>query len=137
MGEPVRQREGVVGELDQVRLAAHCLELARRLQVLGEGDMVDGHIPGMQIHHAGEDQLMGTAEEALGAQLDRHLVDGVPIQHACCTHRFLGLDILGHLLERLGMRRSRFVCVIVRHRSTLQSHRTAGNTPAGCGFAGL
>ena len=79
---PVGERERVVGQLDEVRLAAHGFQLAHGLQVVGQGDVVDGYMAHVQIHHGLVDVLMRDAVEVLLDELRSHLLDGLLVEHA-------------------------------------------------------
>ena len=99
---PVGEREGVVRKLDEVRFAAHGLQLAHGFQVVGERDVVDGDMAHVQVHHGLVDMLMREAVEVLLHQLWRHLFDGLLVQHASGEDGPFRFDVLGVDLATVG-----------------------------------
>ena len=95
MVRPVREGERVVGKLNDVGAAANGIKLTRSVEVVDEGDLVDGNTAGMQIAHAFENSPMRWTVEVLGLQLQHDLLQNVGVEHACGKNRFLGFDIAG------------------------------------------
>ena len=88
---PVRERKRVVGQIDQVRLAAHGLQLAR------------GNAARIQLADGLEDDAARRAVERLRLELQDKLLHRLGVQHAGRQNRLLGLDVLRHRLV-LGSR---------------------------------
>ena len=95
MRAPIRERERVVGEFNQIRTAAHGIQLAAGVERICDRDLVDGDVAHVQIEHGGEDDAMRRAEEIVGAELGGDLLDRLLIQHARCENGFLRFDVLG------------------------------------------
>ena len=91
---PVGEGERVVCQLDEVRFAAHGLQLTHGLQVVGQRDVVDGDVAHVQVHHGLVDALVGDAVEVLLDQLRSHFLDSFLVEHAGGQDGFLRLDVL-------------------------------------------
>ena len=125
---PVRERERVVGQIDQVRLAAHGLQLAHCVQVVGERYLVDGNAARVQLADGLEDNAVRRAVERLGLELQDELLHRLGVQHAGRQDGLLGLDVLRH---RLVLRRRSVVEVVApcaglvrfRHSGSSRSFR--------------
>ena len=72
---PVDERQGLTHQLQNVRLAAHGIELVDTSQVIDQRDGVDGNAAVVHIDHRGIDGLMNGPVEVIGLQLDLGLFD--------------------------------------------------------------
>ena len=72
---PVHERQGLAHQLQNVRLAAHGIELVDAAQVIDQRDRVDGNAAVVHIDHRGIDGLMNGPVEVIGLQLDLGLFD--------------------------------------------------------------
>jgi len=104
MIRPVGQREGVVGELDDVRAPAYGIELPGSVQIVRQRDLVYGYASRMQVHDRLEYDAMRRAEEVLGHELHHHLLEDLGVEHAGGEDRLLGFYVAGNrLLRRFGI----------------------------------
>ena len=72
---PVDERQGLTHQLQNIRLAAHGIELVDAAQVIDQRDGVDGNAAVVHIDHRGVDGLMNGPVEVIGLQLDLGLFD--------------------------------------------------------------
>ena len=72
---PVDERQSLAHQLQNVRLAAHGIELVDAAQVIDQRDGVDGDSAIVHIDHRGIDGLMNGPVEVIGLQLDLGLFD--------------------------------------------------------------
>ncbi len=91
---PIGKSKRVVGKFDQVRAPAHSLELSFGSQAIGERNLVDRNMARVELKDARIDKLMSRAEEILGHELGRNLVNSIGVEHTCSKNRFLGFNIV-------------------------------------------
>ena len=72
---PVDERQSLSHQLQNVRLAAHGIELVDASQVIDQRDRVNGDATVIHIDHRGIDGLMNGPVEVIGLQLDLGLFD--------------------------------------------------------------
>ena len=78
---PVRKRERVAHEFEDIGLAAHRFKLVDGAQIVDERDGVDGHAALVHAGHRREDRLVRGTVEVIGEQLDEGLLDNLAREH--------------------------------------------------------
>ena len=96
MAAPSHERERVVAEAQQEAAAAHALQLAGALEVVGEGDRVHGEVLVEHLPHGEKHGAVGGEIEVIGLKVDQALLEGVRRDHHGREDRGLRLDVLGH-----------------------------------------
>ena len=113
---PVDERERVAHELEDVRLAAHGVELVDAAQVVDERDGVDGDALLVHLDHRGIDGLVDGAVEVVGLELDLGFLDHIGREQHGGENVGLGILVLRESLRgRTVLYREPRLPVIVGH----------------------
>ena len=67
----------------------------------------------VELKDARIDKLMSGAEEILGHEFGRNLVNRIGVEHACSKNRFLGFDIIRKRPTRRALQLWRLIAAIV------------------------
>lgn len=98
---PARERERVVGQLQEVGLSTDGLKLPIRLEVVGHRNDVNGNGSRVHFTHRFEDDAMSGTEEAFRAKLQGDFLEHARRKKACCKNGLLRFDILRQRFARV------------------------------------
>ena len=98
MVRPVRQREGVVRQIDDVRTPAHYVKLTGCVEVVCKRNLVNGNTTSIQVDDRFEDDLERRPEKIFGLELEQNLLEDIAVEDTCRKNRFLGFDVRGDRL---------------------------------------
>ncbi len=90
-----------IGQLDEVGLAV--LQAGERtavLELIAQGNYVDGLAPFVELQHGREDLAVGGQQEIVGRDGGRHLVEGRGLDQDAAQRRALGFQAMRRLPPR-------------------------------------
>ena len=126
VGIDVGGARGVLGDLHQIGEATGLFQLLGALQLLLQGDEIDGVARIGEAGHGLEDQAVGTAVEILVDHPLGHPIPGLVIQHQAAQYGLLGLKRVGGNFQLL--------CLGVFFRRHLLCHTHKNRSGKGTGI---